>query len=181
MKNLEDKLKVHGNAARMMREVQTGRYAFPILSEFTNWIDEMRAWRETAALMDQSFHMTGLYLKGPDILRHLSDLGVNSFANFGRYKAKQLVCVNHDGFVIGDAVVFGLEDDEINIVGRPTLPNWFQFHAETGGYDVIVTWGEPDGGSSKPAVERHRQMQVRATVHPWPIYEASRLNYRKQI
>ena len=139
MKSLEDKLKAHGNAARMMREAQTGRYAFPIPSEFTNWIEEMRAWREAAALMDQSFHMTDLYVKGPDVMRLLSDLGVNSFANFGRNKAKQLVCVNHDGFVIGDAIVFGLEDDEVNIVGRPTLPNWFQFHAETGGYDVIVT------------------------------------------
>ena len=26
--------------------------------EFTNWRDEQRAWRETVALYDQSYHMT---------------------------------------------------------------------------------------------------------------------------
>jgi len=29
-------------------------------------------------------------------------------------------------------------------------------------------------------VERHRQVNVRATVHPWPIHEASRQHYRSQ-
>ncbi|MCB1350579.1 MAG: aminomethyl transferase family protein, partial [Maritimibacter sp.] len=67
----------------MLYESQMGRYAFPIPSEFTHWMEEMRAWRESAALMDQSFHMTDLYVKGPDTLRLLSDLAVNSFANFG--------------------------------------------------------------------------------------------------
>lgn len=139
MTSLEDRLAAHGNPARMMYESQMGRYAFPIPSEFSHWIEEMRAWRETAALMDQSFHMTDLYVKGPDTIKLLSDLSVNSFANFGRDKAKQMVCVSHEGYLIGDAIVFGLEDDEVNIVGRPVVPNWVQFFAETGGYDVTVT------------------------------------------
>ena len=139
MQTLEDRLKAHGNPAGMLYESQMGRYAFPIPSEFTHWIEEMRAWRESAALMDQSYHMTDLYVNGPDTIKLLSDLAVNSFAGFGRDKAKQLVCVSHDGYVIGDAIVFGLEDDEVNIVGRPVLPNWVQFFAETGGYDVTVT------------------------------------------
>ncbi len=138
MPTLEDKLNAAGNPATMMQNAQTGRYAFPIPSEFTHWIEEQRAWREGVALMDQSFHMTDLYVKGPDTIRLLSDLAVNSFATFGKNKAKQLVCVNHDGYVIGDAIVFGLEEDEVNVVGRPVLPNWVQFHAETGGYDVTV-------------------------------------------
>ena len=138
MKSLEDRLRAHGNPARMLYESQMGRYAFPIPSEFTHWMEEMRAWRESAALMDQSFHMTDLYLKGPDAIRLLSDLAVNSFAGFGKDKAKQLVCVSHEGYLIGDAIVFGLEDDVVNVVGRPVLPNWVQFFAETGGYDVEV-------------------------------------------
>ena len=51
--------------------------------------------------------------------------------------------------------------------------------AETG-TELAVVWGEPDGGSRKPSVERHRQVSVKATVYPWPIHEASRLTYRKQ-
>jgi vanillate/3-O-methylgallate O-demethylase len=45
---------------------------------------------------------------------------------------------------------------------------------------VTVTWGEPDGGSTKPTVERHRQIDVRTEVHPWPIHDAVRETYRKQ-
>jgi len=138
MRSLEQKLKDHAGPVEMLQNAQTGRYLFPVPAEFTNWIEEQKAWRESAALLDQSFHMTDLYIKGPDALRLVSDLAVNSFANFGRDKAKQMVCVNHDGYLIGDAIIFGLEDDEFNIVGRPVLPNWVQFHAETGGYDVTV-------------------------------------------
>ena len=149
MASLEDKLARYPNPARMMRDLRSGRYQFPIAPEFTNWIEEQRAWRESAALMDQSFHMTDLYVSGPDALRLLSGLAVNSFANFGRNKAKQMVCVNHDGYVIGDGILFGLEDDAFSVVGRPVLPNWIQYHAETQGYDVTVerdqrTLDDPD-------------------------------------
>lgn len=138
-KSLEERIQASGgDALSMMRNAQTGRYQFPVPAEFTNWMEEQRAWRESAALMDQSFHMTDLYVSGPDTMRLLSDLAVNSFAKFGRDKAKQLVCCNHEGYVIGDAIVFGLEDDAVNIVGRPVVPNWVQYHAETGGYDVTV-------------------------------------------
>jgi vanillate/3-O-methylgallate O-demethylase len=138
MKNLEDRIQAFGNPVSMLRNSPAGKYQFPVAPEFTNWIEEQRAWRESVALMDQSYHMTSLYLRGPDALRLISRLGVNSFANFGRNKAKQLVCCNDDGYLISDAMLFGLEDDEFNIVGRPVLPNWIQFHAETGGYDVTI-------------------------------------------
>ncbi|GAB3561621.1 aminomethyltransferase family protein [Amycolatopsis endophytica] len=41
-------------------------------------------------------------------------------------------------------------------------------HAEPG-TEVVVLWGEPGGGSRKPRVERHRQVEVRATVAPVPF------------
>ena len=52
--------------------------------------------------------MTDLFLSGPDALRLLSDLGVNTFAGFTPGKAKQYVAVNADGFLIGDAILFHL-------------------------------------------------------------------------
>ena len=36
------------------------------------------------------------------------------------------------------------------------------------GTQVTLVWGEPDGGTSKTTVERHRQFNVRATVAPVP-------------
>ncbi len=140
--SLEDKLRGEQSAAWMLQNAPTGRYQFPIPSEFTHWAEEQRAWRETAVLFDQSFHMTDLYLEGPDVVPLLSHLAVNSFKSFGRDKAKQIACCAPSGHLIGDCILFGLEDDRVNIVGRPPLPNWVQFHAETGGWDVRITRDE---------------------------------------
>jgi glycine cleavage system aminomethyltransferase T len=141
-RSLEDKLRDFESPVEMLRNAPTGPYAFPVPAEFSNWRDEQRAWMETAVLFDQSFHMTDVYLEGPDVVRLLSDVAVNSFAGFGRNRAKQLLACNEDGHVIGDAVLFGLEDDKVCVVGRPALGNWLQFHAETGGYRVQVTRDE---------------------------------------
>jgi vanillate/3-O-methylgallate O-demethylase len=141
-RSLEDKIQQAGNISRMFRNAKGGPIPFPIPSEFTNWRDEQEAWAKTAVLFDQSFHMTDVYFKGPDVKRLLSDLGVNSFATFGKNKAKQFVACNYDGYVIADAVLFGLDDDEVNLVGTAAASHWVQFHAETGGYDVEVTRDE---------------------------------------
>ncbi|MEY2854746.1 MAG: hypothetical protein RL030_1878 [Pseudomonadota bacterium] len=148
--SLEQKIRTFGNPVSMLRGSQIGPYVYPIQSEFSNWRDEQRAWREGVALMDQSFHMTDLYVEGPEVRRLLSDLAINSFANFGRDKAKQLVVCNHDGFLIGDMIVFGLEEDRVNIVGRPTVANWVQFNAESGRYDVLVKRDERSVSNPEP-------------------------------
>jgi len=119
----------------LLRDSQIGPYAFPVVRpEFTNWRDEQRAWRETCALFDQSHHMTDLYIEGPDALKLLSDLGINSFRNFKVDQAKQFVACNHDGFVIGDAILFYLEENRFSLVGRPPAHNWVQYNLETGKY-----------------------------------------------
>jgi vanillate/3-O-methylgallate O-demethylase len=140
--SLECKIQRIGSPVRMLRNAPQGAYEFPMPAEYSNWRDEQRAWRATAVLFNQSFHMTDIYFKGPDVARLFSDLGVNSFATFGKNKAKQFVAVNADGRVIGDAILFGLADDEFSLVGRPSAPNWAAYQAEAGGYDVTVTRDE---------------------------------------
>ncbi|KMK66164.1 aminomethyltransferase family protein [Puniceibacterium sp. IMCC21224] len=135
---LADKIAQSGGAARMLQNAQAGAYPFPVAPQFTNWIEEVRAWRQSAVLLDQSYHMTDLYVRGPDAQRLLSHVGVNSFAKFGRNKAKQLICVNPDGYVIGDGILFGLEDDEYLFIGRPPVANWIAYQAETGDFDVTT-------------------------------------------
>ena len=136
---LDDILRASGNPVTLLRNSQIGPYAFPVVrSEFTNWRDEQRAWRETCALFDQSHHMTDLYVEGPDALRVFSDLGVNSFKTFKKSQAKQFIACNHDGFVIGDAILFYLDDNRFNLVGRPPAANWVQYNVESGKYNVSV-------------------------------------------
>ena len=137
--SLEALLEKVGNPVELARNSQIGPYVYPkVPSEFSNWRDEQHAWRETSCLFDQSHHMTDLYVKGPDALKLFSALGVNSFENFAVNKAKQFVACNPGGYVIGDAILFYLDEDLLSLVGRPSAHNWVQYHAETGGYDVSI-------------------------------------------
>jgi vanillate/3-O-methylgallate O-demethylase len=137
--SLADVLAKAGNPVEMLRNSQIGPYAFPVVRhEFTNWRDEQRSWRETCALFDQSHHMTDLYVKGPDALKLFSDLGVNSFRTFKVDQAKQFVACSHDGYVIGDAILFYLGENSFNLVGRPPAANWVQYNLETGGYKATA-------------------------------------------
>jgi len=135
--SLEDALQTVRNPVERLRNSQIGPYAFPVVRpEFTNWRDEQRAWKETCALFDQSHHMTDLYIEGPDALKIFSDLGINSYKSFKVNQAKQFVACNHNGYVIGDAILFYLDENKFNLVGRPPAHNWVQYNLETGGYNA---------------------------------------------
>jgi len=141
--SLEDVLASVGNPVKLLRNSQIGPYAFPVVRpEFSNWRDEQRAWKETCALLDQSHHMTDLYVEGPDALKLLSDLGVNSFKNFRVNQAKQFTACNHNGHVIGDVILFYLDTNKFNLVGRPPACNWVQYHVEKGRYNATAVRDE---------------------------------------
>src|SRR3974390_1660737 len=137
VKSLEDLLKSVGNPANFLRNQQTGPNVYPgVPAEYTNWRDEQKAWQQTCVLFNQSYHMAELQLEGPDALKLLTRLGVNSFSNFAVDRAKQFVPCSPDGFVIGDVILFYLAENLFNMVGRIPVLNWVRYHAETGGYTV---------------------------------------------
>jgi syringate O-demethylase len=47
----------------------------------------------------------------------------------------------------------------------------------TPGTEVTFVWGEENGGTSKPTVERHVQTEIRAIVSPVPYAEVARASY----
>src|ERR1051325_5406675 len=148
-RSFEDVLKSAGNPVDMLRNSQIGAYVYPVVpTEYSNWRDEQAAWRNSCVLFDQSHHMVNLWVEGPDALKLLNYLGVNSFANFGVDKAKQFVPCSYDGYVIGDGILFYLADQQLVFVGRNPAANWIQFHAETGGYNVKLTYD--DRSPSRP-------------------------------
>ncbi|MDE3158784.1 MAG: aminomethyl transferase family protein [Acidobacteriota bacterium] len=158
-RSLEDALETAGSPVNLLRNSQIGPYAFPVVrSEFTNWRDEQRAWKETCALLDQSHHMTDLYVEGPDALKVFSDLGVNSFKNFRVNQAKQFVACNPHGYVIGDAILFYLDENKFNLVGRPPVHNWVQYNLEARGYKVLAERDE------RSAVNQGRRKTFRYQV-----------------
>ncbi|MBX6762803.1 MAG: aminomethyl transferase family protein [Rubrobacteraceae bacterium] len=137
-RSLEDLLRGVGNPVDLLRDAQALPYTFPVAPEFTNWRDEQRAWRESCALLDQSHHMTDLFVEGPDALALLSRLGVNGFEGFGPGRAKQFVACNPEGYVVGDAILYCLGGRSFDLVGHHMVLDWVEYHAESGEYDVEV-------------------------------------------
>ena len=144
--SLEAAIQRAGNAVDLLRNSTYPAYEFPIKAEFTNWRSEQAAWRETCALLDQSHHMSNLFITGPDAVELLRSHAVNTFTNFAPGKAKQYVATNAEGYYVGDGILFYLGDESLDLVANPSVINWVQFHAETGGYDVSI---ERDDNSAR--------------------------------
>lgn len=161
--NLEAVLRAAGNPVTMLRNSQIGAYVYPVVApEFTNWRDEQRAWRETCVLFDQSHHMVDLFIEGPDALKLLSHLAINTFSNFKINRAKQFVPCSYDGHVIGDGILFYLAENKFVFVGRAPTANWIQFHAATVGYNVSVEKDDrsPSRPMGKPVARKFYRYQI---------------------
>jgi glycine cleavage system aminomethyltransferase T len=81
------------------------------------------------------------------------------------------------GKTVGVSTYTGYTYNERAIISLAVLDNE---HSEPG-TDVTLLWGEEGRGSSKPTVERHVQVEIRATVQPAPISEVARVAYRPKV
>jgi vanillate/3-O-methylgallate O-demethylase len=172
-RNLQDVLDESGNIVELLRNSQIGAYIYPVVpSEFTNWRREQRAWRETAVLFDQSHHMVNLFLRGPDAIKLISDTGINSVANFPVDMAKQFVPTTPAGHVIGDGILFHLDEEEFVWVGRNPAANWLRYQAETGGYNVEAEYDDrsPSRPYGKAVTRKYWRFQIQGP-NAWQVIE----------
>lgn len=138
-RNLEELLQSKGNIVEFLRNQQTGPNVYPgVPAEYTNWRDEQWAWQHACIIYNQSYHMVELEVSGPDAFAMLNHLGINSFKGFTVDKAKQFVPVTPEGYVIGDVILFYLDENTFNLVGRAPVIEWVEFHAATGNWNVTV-------------------------------------------
>jgi len=161
--NLEQVLQAAKNPVDLLRNSKIGAYVYPVVpTEFSNWRDEQKAWRDAAVLFDQSHHMAEMLVTGPDALKFLSYLATNSFKGFEVNQAKQFAPCSYDGYIIGDVIMFYHAENEFNLVGRAPTFNWVQFHAETGGFNVQGRRDDrsPSDPKGKAVVRNHYRFQV---------------------
>ncbi len=159
--SLESVLAETKGISHFLYNQQTGPNVYPgVPPEFTNWRNEQKAWQKTAVLFNQSYHMAELQLEGPDALKLLTGLGVNSFANFPVDRAKQFVPCSPEGYVIGDVILFHLAENLFNMVGRIPVINWVRYHAETGGYNVKAELDERTAARKDPSRRRNYRFQI---------------------
>jgi syringate O-demethylase len=91
----------------------------------------------------------------------------------GVYAMHQYDRVSAEGGTVGVSTWIGYSANEGKMLTLAVLDSG---HAEPG-TEVVLLWGEEDGGTVKPTVERHVQTEIRAVVCPVPYVEAVRTSY----
>ena len=109
----------------------TSRWGQP---EYTDWQDESLSWKETCYIGDWSFLWERRF-KGPDVLKLLSDVSVNSFEKFAIDQSKHVIHTTEAGKIIAEGIATRLSDDEVMLFGRGTF--WVDYKLRHGDYKVI--------------------------------------------
>lgn len=109
----------------------TSRWGQP---EYTDWQDESLSWKETCYIGDWSFLWERRF-KGPDVLKLLSDVSVNSFEKFAVDQSKHVIHTTEAGKIIAEGIATRLSDDEVMLFGRGTF--WVDYQLRHGNYKVI--------------------------------------------
>lgn len=171
-KNLQEVLDQAGSTVDLLRNAKLGTYIYPVVpSEFSNFRREQKSWQNSAVLFDQSHHMVNLWMEGPDALKLITDTGINSTANFAIDTAKQFVPVSPEGGVIGDGILFRLEEEKFVYVGRAPGANYLQWKGSKG-YNVEIRYDDrspsrPYGNAVKRDVWRFQIQGPKA----WDVIE----------
>jgi syringate O-demethylase len=137
--------------------------------------------REALERMAGETHKTKvtLALDNEDVLRVMSSM----FAKGSRAKYFEFPSavysmhpfdeVKVDGKVIGVSTWIGYSSNEGRMLSLAMID---PAHVEMG-KEVTLVWGEPNGGTSKPTVEPHEQVEIKAIVSPVPYSETARDSY----
>ena len=159
--SLQQLLDGSGDVVGLLRNQQTGPNVYPgVPAEYSNWRAEQMAWQQSSVLFNQSYHMVDLEVSGPDAFAMLNHLGINSFSGFVPDRAKQFVPVTPDGYVIGDVILFYLEENRFNLVGRAPVIEWVEYHAATGDWNVAVSRDERTAVRPDPQNRRSYRFQI---------------------
>ncbi len=163
---LQQKLDSVGNVVDFLRNQQAGPNLYPgVPAEYSNWRNEQRAWaEERRAVQPELPHGRAAACAGP-VLSRCSKTSPSTASRTSQLsKAKQWVPVHPDGYVIGDVILFYLDENEFTLVGRVPAIEWVEFHAQ---------YPKPDGGKWDVTVERDERTALRT--------DGKRNNYRFQL
>jgi Glycine cleavage T-protein C-terminal barrel domain. len=78
----------------------------------------------------------------------------------------------HGDTMVGVSTFSGYSYNERSYLSLAVVDNDIEI-----GQEIVLVWGEENGGSAKPVVERHRQVEIRAVVSPCPYSEVARTTY----
>jgi glycine cleavage system aminomethyltransferase T len=99
----------------------------------TDWREETLSWKESCYLCGELSVFPQIKIIGPDAVKLVSDISVNSFKNFPIGAIKHMIQCDNDGNVAFHGLVFRLEED---VVSAHADALYIQYRAETGKYNV---------------------------------------------
>ena len=115
---------------------------------------------------DISKAYTGLFTPGADVYKYFEI----PIANYGSSSFDKVV--NSKGDVVGLSMFAGYSANERQALSLGVV------NADVPEGEVLtLIWGEPNGGTKKPTVERHKQLEVRVKVSPVPYARDARETY----
>ncbi|HEY4364825.1 MAG TPA: hypothetical protein VGN17_27915 [Bryobacteraceae bacterium] len=130
---------------------------------------------------DQRRKKVTLVWNGDDVERALGTLfhGQGEVAKYldlplANYSTLPYDQVLQHGKLVGLSTYTGYTFNERAMISLAMVDNALAVPGE----QVTLIWGEEGGGSSKPTVEHHRQIEIRATVAAAPYGEIARVAYR---
>ncbi|MEO6153200.1 MAG: aminomethyl transferase family protein, partial [Croceibacterium sp.] len=138
--------------------------------------------REALERMAGETHKTKvtLALDNADVMRVMSSMFTKGGSKAKFFEFPSAVYSMHpfdqvkvDGKVIGVSTWIGYSSNEGRMLSLAMID---PAHVEMG-KEVTLVWGEPDGGTSKPTVEPHEQVEIKAIVSPVPYSETARDAY----
>ncbi|MEO7007383.1 MAG: aminomethyl transferase family protein [Terrimesophilobacter sp.] len=132
-RSLTQAIRDAGSAVELLRNSQAAPQLVPVVpAEYTNWIAEQLALRDSCSLYDQSHHMVTVTMEGPDLIPFLAHIGVNNFDTFAPDSAKQFVACAPDGNLIGQGILFYMSENRVLLVGPHPIMDWVEYnHAVT--------------------------------------------------
>jgi vanillate/3-O-methylgallate O-demethylase len=85
------------------------------------------------------------------------DLPISSYASSSYDK------VMYGSRTVGVSTFSGYSNNERSMLSLGTVDPDIKV-----GTELTLVWGEPNGGTKKPTVERHKQLEIRVVVSPVP-------------
>ena len=170
-RSLEDLLQT-ANPVELLRNSQEGAYVYPVVpSEFSNWRDEQLAWAKPRCCSTSRTTWRTLH-QGPGRAQADVPPRHQHLQEFPAEHGQAVRAGTYDGYVIGDGILFHLEENEYEFVGRVPTVNWIQFHVETGDWDVELV--RDDRSPSRPMGKAVTRPQYRFQIqgpNAWQVIE----------
>ena len=80
--------------------------------------------------------------------------------------------VMHNGKIVGFSMFSGYSYNERTMLSLGSIDPDIEI-----GSELVLVWGEENGGSLKTTVERHKQIDIRVVVSPTPYSRMAREEY----